>query len=125
VRAEYGGEPSLSQEGAELELVSERRLELGPQRGDVDAHGCSSALGPQQSRLVPNALGARCGEPHLPPQLRSTHLPRMLLATGAGKGSHWPPSSALVMKQIGTRRSRLLRGPTSRRPPDDLCSANQ
>ena len=48
VCAEYGGEPSLSQEGAELELLSERRLELGPQRGDVDAHGCSSA----QSRTV-------------------------------------------------------------------------
>ena len=40
--AEYRGEPSLSQEGAESELVSERRLELGPQRGDVDAHRYSS-----------------------------------------------------------------------------------
>jgi hypothetical protein len=38
VCAEDGGEPSLSQEGAELELLSERRLELGPQGGDVDAH---------------------------------------------------------------------------------------
>ena len=45
VRAEYCGEPSLSLEGAELELLSERRLELGPQRGDVDAHGWSSAQG--------------------------------------------------------------------------------
>ena len=43
VCAEYGGEPSLSQQGAELELLSERRLELGPQRGDVDAHGRPSA----------------------------------------------------------------------------------
>jgi len=43
VCAEYGGEPSLSQEGAELELHSERRLELGPQRRYVDGHGCSSA----------------------------------------------------------------------------------
>jgi hypothetical protein len=48
VGAEYGGKPSLSQEGAELELLPERRLELGPQRGDVDAHGCSSA----QSRTM-------------------------------------------------------------------------
>jgi hypothetical protein len=38
VCAEYGGESSLSQEVAELELLSERRLELGPQRGDVDVH---------------------------------------------------------------------------------------
>jgi hypothetical protein len=99
-----------------LELVSERRLELGPQRGDVDAHGCSSAW-VAQSRLVPNALGARCGEPHLPAALRSTHLPRMLLATGAGNGI----TLAAVFRtgheaDGGRRRSRLLRGPTSRRP---------
>ena len=48
VGAENGGEPSLSQEGAESELLSERRLELGPQRGDVDAHRWPTA----QSRTV-------------------------------------------------------------------------
>jgi hypothetical protein len=41
-----------------LELLSERRLELGPQRGDVDAHGGSSARS-RTCRLVLNGHGAR------------------------------------------------------------------
>jgi hypothetical protein len=51
----------LSQEGAQLEVRSERRLELGPQRGDVNAHGWSSAGHAQECRLALNGYDARCG----------------------------------------------------------------
>jgi hypothetical protein len=48
VCTEHGGKPAFSHEGPESELLSERCLELGPQRGDVDAHGCLATTSGKQ-----------------------------------------------------------------------------
>jgi hypothetical protein len=43
-----------------LELLSERRLELGPQRGDVDAHEKSERTVTRNGRLMASGHGAKC-----------------------------------------------------------------
>src|SRR5689334_8850312 len=64
VCAEYGGEATLSEELAELELLSEGRLELGPQPVDVDVHRCSSErqhrLGYCRTATAPEAVVRHC-----------------------------------------------------------------